>query len=85
MDLVKIKLKPTRIFNWLLIGLNTNPFEGISNSIVFYFKTIYILLKKEENVSNFFLIIVNENKLYLKMLSLFQAPIRKVILYPETP
>ena len=25
-DLVKLKLQPTRIFNWLLLGLNTNAF-----------------------------------------------------------
>ena len=57
-------------------------FECISNSIVFYLKSnIYLTEIKKENSSNFFLIIVNENLLYLKVLSPFQ-PLQKIILYP---
>ena len=58
-------------------------FECISNSIVFYLKSnIYLTEIKKENSSNFFLIIVNENLLYLKIRSPFQPPLQKVILRP---
>ena len=47
MDLEKVKLEPTRILNWLLIGLNINDFfnyaiECISNSAGFCLKKSYI-------------------------------------------
>ena len=43
-------------------------FDCISNSIVFYLKhNIYLTEIKKENSSNFFLIIVNENLLYLEI------------------
>ena len=43
-------------------------FECISNSIVYYLKnTIYLTEIEKENSSNFFLIIVNENLLHLKI------------------
>ena len=59
-------------------------FECISNSTVFYLKkhNMYLTEIKKENSSNFFLIIVNENLLYLKLWSPFQSPSRKIILYP---
>ena len=51
-------------------------FECISNSIVFYLKNnIYLTEIKKENSSNFFLIIVNENLLYLKILSPLRPPL----------
>ena len=51
-------------------------FECISNSIVFYLKNnIYLTEIKKGNYSNFFLIIVNENLLYLKILSPFRPPL----------
>ena len=52
-------------------------FECISNSYYIYLTDI-----KKENSSNFFLIIVNENLLYLKISSPFQPPLQKIILYP---
>ena len=43
-------------------------FECISNSLVFYLKnSIYLTEIKKENSNNFFLIILNENLLYLKI------------------
>ena len=43
-------------------------FECIGNSIVFYLKNNrYLTEIKKEKFSNFFLIIVNENLLYLKI------------------
>ena len=58
-------------------------FECISNSLVFYLKnSIYLTEIKKENSNNFFLIILNENLLYLKIWSLFQPPHQKVILNP---
>ena len=61
--------------------------EWISNFIAFYLKNrLYILLKqKKENSSDFFLFTVNQHQLYLKMWSLFQSPLQKVILYPRKP
>ena len=51
-------------------------FECISNSIVFYLKNnIYLTEIKKGNSSNFFFVIVNENLLYLKILSPFQPPL----------
>ena len=51
-------------------------FECISNSIVFYLKKyIYLTEVKKENSRNFFLIIFNENILYLKTWSPFQPPL----------
>ena len=51
-------------------------FECISNSIVFYLKNnIYLTEIKKGNSSNFFLIIVNENLLYLKILSPLRPPL----------
>ena len=45
-----------------------DTFECISKSIVFYLKNnVYLTKIKKENSSNFFLITVNENLLYLKV------------------
>ena len=58
-------------------------FECIGNSIVFYLKNNrYLTEIKKEKFSNFFLIIVNENLLYLKILSPFQPSLQKIIPYP---
>ena len=61
------------------------PFQCISNSYILLKKLINISLNeiKQENSRNFFLIIVNDDPLYLRICSPSQPPLQKVILCRE--